>query len=115
MQWKDVSSAWVAYTPRILSRWPELDENEVLALEGDQDGFIALLATSKGEDRVAAQMELADWLIGSEPLDVTTDEHLDNRQISRSGANVPAGEEPLDDDRKFGDDSTPEPPVSKTA
>ena len=115
MQWTDVSKNWVAYTPRILTKWPALEENDVLALDGDQDGFINLLATSKGEDRVAAQMELADWLMGEEPLDVLTDPHRDNEQISRSADAVPAGEEPLDDDAKFGDDGTPEPPVARSA
>ena len=115
MLWKDVSKNWVAYTPRILQQWPNLDEAEVLAIDGDQNKFLDYLSKSKGHDDVAAQMELADWLIGGEPLDVTMDAHNDNAQISDSARNVPAGEDPSDDDRRFGDDATAERPMGRTA
>ena len=113
MQWKDVSQNWIAYTQRILTQWPNLNEAELQSLDGDQDAFIDYLSKSKGEDRVAAQMELADWLMGSEPLDVTMAEQNDNAQIMDSAKNVGTGEDALADDKKFGTDPAPATPVGR--
>ena len=113
MQWKDVSQNWTAYIPRIMTQWPSLDETELQSIGGDQDAFLDYLSKSKGEDQVAAQMELADWLMGSEPIDVTMDETNDNAQIMASGDNVPAGEDTLADDAKFGAETAPKTPVGR--
>ena len=114
MQWKDVQSNWAAYIPRMTTQWPELNEDDVQAIDGDQDAFINYLARVKGGDRVAAQMELADWLIGGEPIDAVMDETRDNEQIVKSGQNVPAGEDTLSDDRKFGAETVDPQPLKKT-
>ncbi len=115
MQWRDVSTNWSAYTPRIMTQWPALDETEVLAIDGDQDAFLAYLSKSKGEDRVAAQMELADWLMGGEPIDVKMAEENDNANITSTAANVPAGEDVSDDDAKFGDDNEAATPIGRAS
>ena len=115
MQWRDVSQNWTAYTQRILTQWPDLDETEVLSIDGDQDAFLDYLSKSKGEDRVAAQMELADWLMGGEPIDVSMAEQNDNAHILESAAAVPAGEDVSDDDAKFGDDNTAEAPLGRAS
>ena len=115
MQWRDVEQNWTAYIPRILTQWPNLDEAEVQSIGGDQDAFVNYLSKSKGEDRVAAQMELADWLMGGEPIDVMMDESRDNAQIMESAANVPAGEDTLSDDKKFGDDAKTDTPIGKAS
>ncbi len=115
MQWRDVSQNWAAYTPRILTEWPKLDESEVLSIDGDQDAFLAYLAKSKGEDRVAAQMELADWLMGGEPIDVSMAAQNDNSNISSSAASIPAGEVASDDDAKFGDDTAAATPIGRAS
>jgi hypothetical protein len=115
MQWKDVSQNWNAYVARILTRWPDLNEAEVQSIDGDQDAFLEYLSRSKGEDQVAAQMELADWLMGEEPADVKMDEGRDNERIMDSAQNVPKGEDVMSDDKRFGDDNTPEPPVQKAS
>jgi hypothetical protein len=100
MQWRDVSQNWAAYTPRIMTQWPNLDEAEVLSIDGDQDGFLAYLSKSKGEDRVAA---------------VTMAEQNDNANIAGTAANVPAGEDVSDDDAKFGDDAVTAAPVGRVS
>ena len=115
MQWRDVSQNWTAYIPRILTQWPDLNEAEVQSLDGDQDAFVDYLSKSKGEDRVAAQMELADWLMGGEPIDVPMDAQNDNANIMDSAANVPAGEDVTDDDAKFGDDNKAAAPVGRAS
>lgn len=114
MQWNDVAKNWTAFTPRIMTRWPALEENEILAIDGDQDRFLSYLSASKGDDSVAAQMELADWLMGEEPADAVMDPTRDNARIAASAENIPAGEVPSDDDRRFGDDNTDEPPLART-
>ena len=58
-------------------------------------------------------MELADWLMGGEPIDVTMAEQNDNANILGSAANVPAGEDVSDDDAKFGDDTAAAAPVGR--
>ncbi|SEM41367.1 hypothetical protein SAMN04488003_10112 [Loktanella fryxellensis] len=115
MQWRDVSQNWAAYIPRILTEWPDLDEDEVQSIDGDQDAFIAYLSKSKGEDRVAAQMALADWLMGGEPIDVSMAAQNDNANIMASAADVPAGEDVSDDDAKFGDDNVAAEPVGRAS
>ncbi len=115
MQWKDVAQNWTAFTPRIMTRWPTLEENEILAMDGDQERFLNYLSASKGDDPVGAQMELADWLMGEEPADAVMDPTRDNARINASAQNIPAGEVPSNDDRRFGDDNTPEPPLAKAS
>ena len=39
MKWNDVSDNWAAFVPRIMTRWPDVNENEVLALDGNQDAL----------------------------------------------------------------------------
>ena len=114
MQWNDVAKDWTAFTPRILTRWPQMDEDKVLDIDGDQDRFIGYLTSVKNDDRVAAQMELSDWLMGEQPADVMMDETKDNARILASGQNMPAGEDPSDDDRRFGDDGKADTPVGRT-
>ena len=115
MQWKDIARHWSAYTPQILTRWPELDETDVLAIDGDQDAFINYLARKKGGDRVAAQMAIADWLYQAEPADVIMDESRDNERISASAQNIAEGEDPLSDDAKFGAENAPAQPLREAS
>lgn len=115
MQWNTVAQNWTAFTPRILTRWPELEENEVLTIDGDQDAFLHYLTEAKGDDAVAAQMELADWLMGEEPADAVMDPTRDNARTSASAENIPDGEVPSNDDRRFGDDNTPDTPMKRAS
>ena len=115
MQWRDVSRNWSAYLPRITTRWPGIDEAAAQSADGDQDRFIDVLTDHFKGDRVMAQMEMADWLVGEEPVDAVMDSTRDNARISASAASIPAGEEPLDDDSAFGDDAAPEPPIARAS
>lgn len=115
MQWTDVSQNWAAYIPRIMTRWPDLDEAEVQSIGGDQDAFIDYLQRAKGGDRVAAQMEMADWLIGEEPVDVMMDQTRDNERIIASANDVSPGEDTLSDDAKFGAEHAPDQPMKRAS
>lgn len=112
MQWNDVATNWTAHVPRILTRWPDLPENDVLAIDGHQDSFIDLLTRHRG-DAVTAQTELADWLMGEEPADAVMDSTRDNARINAAAQDIPPGEDALSDDRKFGDDNQSDRPMGK--
>jgi hypothetical protein len=113
MKWNDIASNWAAFVPRITTRWPDLNENEVIAIDGDQDAFIAYLASFNDQDTMTAKSEVDDWLMGEQPTDAVMHPTRDNARISASSDNIPAGEDPSDDDRRFGDDTTPQPPVAR--
>ncbi|MEO1638349.1 MAG: hypothetical protein AAFU41_03785 [Pseudomonadota bacterium] len=78
MQWKDAAQNWPEITPHIVSRWPALEESEVRAIDGDQERFLNYLAAAKNNDEVAAQMELADWLMTTDAMDAVK---ADNAQV----------------------------------
>ena len=111
MQWTEVSQDWMAFVPRILTRWPELDGDDVDALDGSRAGLVTLLAASPGRDRQAAEDEVDEWLQGEVPADVMTEEAVDNARILASRREMAADEDAYSQDGKFGDDDTPEPPV----
>lgn len=115
MRWKDVSENWMAFVPNILSRWPDLDGDSVDDVDGDRERFLALLCDQLNMDRVEAEDELAEYLSGEIPSDVIMDPHEDNAQIAASAREIPAGEDPSDDDAEFGDDRTSEAPVGRSA
>ena len=113
MKWNDVATNWAAFVPRIMTRWPDLDENEVIAIDGNQDDFVAYLASFSDQDVVTAKSELNEWLMGEQPTDAIMHPTRDNARINASTENMPAGEDPSDDDRRFGDDLTPSPPIDR--
>ena len=113
MKWNDVATNWAAFVPRIMTRWPDLDENEVIAIDGNQDAFVAYLASFSDQDVVTAKSELNEWLMGEQPTDAIMHPTRDNARINASTENIPAGEDPSDDDRRFGDDLTPSPPIDR--
>lgn len=115
MQWNDISKNWSAYTPALMTKWSELEENELLALDGNQDEFLAYLKKRTGYDTVTAQMELADWMMGAEPADAVMDSTRDNARITDSKDEMSVGEDALSDDSKFGDDDTPDTPIGRAA
>ncbi|SEW10113.1 hypothetical protein SAMN04488515_1047 [Cognatiyoonia koreensis] len=115
MQWKNIAQNWPAFAPRLMTKWPELEENTLLSIDGDQDKFVDYLKTRTGMDTVTAQMELADWMMGAEPADAVMDSTRDNEQISNSAQEMAVGEDALSDDKKFGDDGKAENPVGRAA
>jgi hypothetical protein len=48
------------------------------------------------------------------PADAVMDDHLDNLNIRRSAAHIPPGEDVYSEDKDFGDDDVPDPPVGRT-
>ncbi len=115
MQWTDVSRHWAAHIPRIMTQWPELDEDEVSAADGSREQFEKVLADRHDLTRTEAQVVIAEWLQGMEPADAIMDDTRDNERISASAADIPAGEDVYDDDAAFGDDDIPNTPIGKVS
>ncbi|KIQ67915.1 hypothetical protein [Wenxinia marina] len=112
MDWTDVSQNWHAFVPRILTRWPELDGDDVDAVEGDRSALARLIAEAKpDDDALDADEEIGEWLEGEVPADVMTEEDVDNQRILASRSEMAADEDAYSQDGKFGDDDSPEPPV----
>ena len=114
MDWTNVQRNWAAYTPRILTRWPDLDEDDVLATDGDLDRFVAYLSSATAQTIDDARDDARAWATGEEPSDVKMDPWRDNERISDSARNIHVGEDVYSDDRDFGDDGLAEPPVGRT-
>ncbi len=36
MIWKDVQQNWSSHVPQVLTRWPDLDEDDVIATDGSR-------------------------------------------------------------------------------
>lgn len=115
MDWTHVKGHWPAFIPRILTRWPDLDEDEVQATAGNRAAFVAYLSTVSGLDHEEADADVEDWLMGEEPADTVMDETRDNESILRSAADIPEGEDVYGDDKRFGDDNNPDPPVGRNS
>lgn len=113
MKWSEVSRNWGAFQEAILTRWPELDPDDVSAAEGDRARFNATLGRSHGLTPREAEEEIDEWLMGPMPADARVDETRDNANIRESARDVPTGEDVYADDRRFGDDMTSTPPVGR--
>lgn len=114
MNWTTVSDNWTAYVPRLMTKWPDLDENTLLATDGNKALVTAHLAEIDKSDAVSADMALTEWLHGAEPADAIMDETRDNARITASAADIADGEDAFSDDAKFGDDHKSDTPVGRT-
>ncbi|MGB3555650.1 MAG: hypothetical protein WBA25_13525 [Jannaschia sp.] len=110
---KQFTEDWVPYRDPLLSRYPELDD---AALE-DADGSTATLARTiaerQGIEPAEAQQDLHEFLEGPMPADAYAAPVHDNAAIADSGDYVSSGEDPSDDDARFGDDDNAENPVGR--
>lgn len=114
MQWTTVQENWTAYVPRLMTRWPDLSEDELLATDGQMDAVAAYIATTKGTPTADAREMLTTWMRGSEPADAVMDASRDNAQITQSAKEMAVGEDAYSDDAKFGSEDAPETPVGRT-
>jgi hypothetical protein len=104
MKWHHVQENWAAFADAILDRWPDADETELEAVDGEQRAFIAYIAELTDQSAAEAREEILDWLRGELPSDVVMDPRHDNHSIQLSAKFVPEGEDESDDDARFGDD-----------
>ncbi|MBV0912140.1 hypothetical protein [Anianabacter salinae] len=113
MQWTRVEANWAAFVDPILQTWPDADEDEIASIDGDREAFTDYIATVEQIERIEAQEQIAEWLEGAIPSDVRMDEEMDAEGYAESRKHLMEGEDPSDDDAKFGDDQTPETPIGR--
>lgn len=114
MRWTTVTQHWPAFIEPIMQSWPNAEEAELLSLDGERDALTRYIAVRHDLTPAEAEEQVAVWLDGAVPADVIMDADMDNEQIVASGASIPDGEDVYADDREFGDDTVPEPPIGRT-
>ena len=48
MNWQTIQSNWSSHIPSLMTLWPTLLEDELLATDGRQDAVVTYIAASKG-------------------------------------------------------------------
>lgn len=104
MRWTNVQANWPAFFEAIMEKWPDLDEDELDSIDGDQRAFIKYVSEVTGQELSETRDEIREWLAGEIPSDVVMDPIHDNRSIALSSKYVGEGEDESDDDAHFGDD-----------
>lgn len=104
MKWQHVQENWPAFFEAIQSRWPDVEEETLEDIDGDQRAFVAYIAEIEQLEPAEAREEIREWLAGEIPADVIMDPTHDNHSIMLSAKYVGEGEDESDDDARFGDD-----------
>lgn len=113
MKWSQVRDNWPAFIDKIEEQWPDVDRDTLETVDGDRRAFREHLMEVTGQDEAEIEEEIRVWLESDMPLDVMMDDSRDNEQILESARYIAPGEDVYSDDREFGDDDTPEPPVGR--
>lgn len=114
MQWSRVEENWASFIDPILQNWPDTEEEDVINIDGDRDAFVAYIAKVEEIETVEADEQIVEWLQGAIPSDVRMDEGMDAEGYAESQKHLMEGEEPSDDDDKFGDDGAPDQPMDRS-
>ncbi|MBY0135943.1 hypothetical protein [Paracoccus yeei] len=104
MRWSNVQANWSAFYEAIAEKWPEVDEEDLDEIDGDQRAFIKYLAEVTGQEIPEIKDEIREWLAGEIPSDVVMDPIHDGHSIALSAKYVGEGEDEFADDARFGDD-----------
>ena len=104
MRWSNVQANWPAFYEAIAEKWPEVDEEDLDEIDGDQRAFIKYLAEVTGQEIPEIKDEIREWLAGEIPSDVVMDPIHDGHSIALSAKYVGEGEDEFADDARFGDD-----------
>ncbi|SER44667.1 hypothetical protein SAMN04490244_10175 [Tranquillimonas rosea] len=113
MQWSDVQNNWPAFVERVEQRWPNTNQADLLATDGDLVRFLDYLAKAHDLTAREAEEQVSAWLQGEIPTDVKMDEFRDNANIMESARHIPPGEDVYDEDSEFGDEEMPERPLGR--
>lgn len=104
---------WVPYRDAVLDRFPALTDGDLTDADGSTAALAKRIAEAEGVEPADAQDRLHALLEGPMPADAYADPTRDNESAMDAGAYVPEGEDPLADDRRFGDDTVAEPPIGR--
>ena len=114
MQWIQVKDNWPAFIDKVEEQWPDADREVLETIDGDRAALKRHLIEATGQDAPEVEEEMRVWLDTSMPLDVMMDDSRDNEQIMESARYISPGEDVYSDDRDFGDDAAPEPPIGRS-
>lgn len=113
MEWKDIEANWPALIPGVQAAFPELDEARLTSLSGTREELAEALADASPRDRQEALRDLEAWREGPMPADAYADPSHDNAAALDAERYIAPGEDPLSDDRRFGDDEVPSTPMGR--
>jgi hypothetical protein len=113
MQWSEIEQNWRAMIPAIRGRWPEVSEEDLIALSGRKDEVVATIAGASGDTPAEIERQIDEWRQGPMPADAYADPTHDNAAARDAGRYVPDGEDALADDARFGDDDMAERPIGR--
>lgn len=113
MIWTDIAKTWPTMDRALMTRWPSLTQGELSDVDGSRPALEVAIANAERVELDEARRQLAEWLNGPMPADVYADSRNADAAIRDSAQNIPAGEEPLDDDHAFGDDNPVETPIGR--
>lgn len=103
MKWQHVASNWPAFYETIIDRWPNVDEESLDEIDGDQRGFLSYIAEIEGLEPEEAQEEVREWLASEIPADVIMDEIHSNISIRSSSKYISNGDDEYDNNDQFDD------------
>ncbi|KIT16925.1 hypothetical protein [Jannaschia aquimarina] len=109
----DFERDWVPYRDAILTRWPDLTDGDMQDADGSTAELAKRIAEVDDVSPAEAQRRLHEVLSGPMPADAFADPSHDNRATLKSVDYIPEGEDPLADDRRFGDDDKMANPVGR--
>lgn len=113
MSVKQFHEDWVPFRDAILSTYPELDDGDLADADGSTSELAKIIAVKQDTTPADAQQALHAFLEGPMPADAYADPSHDDAAVAETGAYVPPGEDPSDDDRRFGDDDLAETPMGR--
>ncbi|AHM05232.1 hypothetical protein roselon_02947 [Roseibacterium elongatum DSM 19469] len=113
MQWSDIEKNWTAMIPAIRARWPDVSEEDLIALSGHRDEVIATLAGATGETPTDIARQMDEWRQGPMPADAYADPTRDNAAARDAGRYLPEGEDVYADDDRFGDEGVADRPMGR--
>ena len=114
MSREDFQADWTPFRDAILTRFPGLSEDDLSDADGSIAALSARLAENEGVSPAEAEQSLAAFLGGPMPADAHAAPQHDDAAIRESKDYVPEGEDPLADDRRFGDDGLADRPMGRT-
>jgi hypothetical protein len=112
MQWDEIRENWTGLIPSVMARWPQLSEEQLTGMSGTRDELVAGLVQT-GTEAQEAEREVEDWRETPLPLDAYADPDHDQAAAQDAKGYIPEGEDPLADDRRFGDDDVPDRPLGR--
>ncbi|WGH77901.1 hypothetical protein [Jannaschia ovalis] len=104
---------WRPFAAGLMTRYPELTDGDLAEADGSTARLAKIIAEKQGTAPEDAQQRLHEFLGGPMPADAYADPTRDNMAARDSGDYVADGEDALADDRRFGDDHTPDTPMGR--